>query len=106
MINIIRSLYEMTKSVPPWEFRSPKLEFFLNQTGLINKVLAVTHMTDCNGCDTPSTVDPLHADIDGAAFEETWAYDIVIGMLMYISGNTRPDIAYAVHQAARFTCGA
>jgi hypothetical protein len=81
-------------------------EFFLTQTGLIDKVLAITQMTDCNGCDTPSTIDPLHADVDGAVFDETWAYDVVIGMLMYISGNTRPDIAYAVHQAARFTHGA
>jgi hypothetical protein len=81
-------------------------EFFLTQTGLIDKVLAVTQMTDCNGCETPATVDPLHADVDGAVFDETWAYDVVIGMLMYISGNTRPDIAYAVHQAARFTHGA
>ena len=80
-------------------------EFFLTQTGLIDKVLAVTNMTDCNGCDTPSTTDPLHADVDGAVFDEVWAYDVVIGMLMYISGNTRPDIAYAVHQAARFTHG-
>jgi len=78
-------------------------EFFLTQTGLIDKVLAITQMTDCNGCDTPSTIDPLHADVGGTVFDETWAYDVVIGMLMYISGNTRPDIAYAVHQAARFT---
>lgn len=61
-------------------------------------------MTDCNGCDTSSTIDSLHADVDGAVFDET--YDVVIGMLMYISGNARPDIAYAVHQAARFTHGA
>jgi hypothetical protein len=78
----------------------------LTQTGSIDKVLAITQITDCNGCDTPSTIDPLHADVDGAVFDETWAYDVVIGMLMYISGNTRPDIAYAVHQAARFSHGA
>ncbi|KAI2509164.1 hypothetical protein MHU86_5283 [Fragilaria crotonensis] len=81
-------------------------EFLLTQTGLIDKVLAVTKLTDCNGCDTPATVDPLHADKDGEPFSEEWAYDVVIGMLMYIAGNTRPDIAYAVHQAARFTHGA
>ena len=64
-------------------------------------------MTECNGCDTPSTIDPLHADVNGVVFDETWAYDVVIGgMLMFISGNTRPDFAYAVHQADRFTHGA
>jgi hypothetical protein len=29
----------------------------------------------------------------------------MIGMLMYLAGNTHPDIAYAVHQAARFMHG-
>lgn len=80
-------------------------EFLLTQTGLINKVLNATKMSRCNGCDTPATVDPLHADKDGAPFKEDWQYDAVIGMLMYLAGNTRPDIAYAVHQAARFTHG-
>lgn len=80
-------------------------EFLLTQTGLIDKVLAVTKMADCNGCDTPATVDPLHTDKDGEPFFEDWGYDVVIGMLMYLAGNTRPDIAYAVHQAARFTHG-
>jgi hypothetical protein len=80
-------------------------EFLLTQTGLIDKVLEVTKMSHCNGCDTPATVDPLHADKDGPPFKEDWQYDAVIGMLMYLAGNTRPDIAYAVHQAARFTHG-
>ena len=36
--------------------------FQLTQTGLIDKVLAATNMTNCNGCDTPATPDPLHVD--------------------------------------------
>ena len=87
-----------------WEFRLKKgdNEFLLTQTGLIDKVLAATKMTDCNGCDMPSTIEPFHVDKDGEPFDEEWAYDAVIGMLMYLSGtNTRPDIASAVHQAAR-----
>jgi hypothetical protein len=47
--------------------------------------------------------DPLHVDKDAEVFDEMWRYDPVIGMLMYLGSNTRPDIAYAVHQAARFT---
>ena len=70
---------------------------------MIDKVLAATEFTDCNGCETPATTDPLHIDKHGAPFDESWQYDSIIGMLMYLAGNTRPDIAYAVHQAARFT---
>ena len=78
-------------------------KFYLTQPGLIEKVLSVSGMTDCNGVDTPTGPAPLARDIDGAPFSETWEYRIIVGMLMYISANTRPDIAYAVHQAARFS---
>jgi hypothetical protein len=44
-------------------------------------------MTDCNGCDTPATPDPLHADSDGEMFAESWRYDSIIGMLMYLASN-------------------
>ena len=70
---------------------------------MIDKVLAATEFTDCNGCETPATTDPLHIDKHGAPFNESWQYDSIIGMLMYLAGNTGPDIAYTVHQAARFT---
>ena len=78
-------------------------EFLLTQTGLIDKVLAATGFTDCNGCETPATTDLLHIDKHGAPFDELWQYDSIIGMLMHLAVNTQPDIAYAVKQAARFT---
>jgi hypothetical protein len=56
-------------------------EFFWTQTFFIDKVLSVTNMTNCNGCDTPATVYPLHTDVKGDRFDETWAYHFVIGML-------------------------
>jgi Reverse transcriptase (RNA-dependent DNA polymerase) len=77
--------------------------YHLTQHGLINKVLHATNMSDCNGCETPATLVPLHTDRNGVPFEDKWEYDSIIGMLMYLAGNTRPDISYAVHQAARFT---
>ena len=78
-------------------------KFHLTQIGLINKVLETTNMTDCNLCPTPASVVPLRSDTTGEQFKESWNYATVIGMLMYLSGNSRPDIAFAVHQCARFT---
>ncbi|GFH50765.1 hypothetical protein CTEN210_07241 [Chaetoceros tenuissimus] len=34
---------------------------------------------------------------------EPWSYPSVVGMLLYLSNNTRPDITVAVSQVARFT---
>ena len=60
-------------------------------------------MTDCNGVDTPTGLVPIGRDVDGPPFAEAWEYRTILGMLMYIPANTRPDTAYAVHQAARFS---
>ncbi len=35
--------------------------------------------------------------------DEEWHYASVVGMLLYLSSNSRPDITFAVHQVARFT---
>jgi hypothetical protein len=45
----------------------------------------------------------LNRDIHGEPFQEDWQYRGVIGKLNFIEKSTRPDIAYAVHQCARFS---
>jgi len=58
-------------------------------------------MEDCKSSPTPMGMKPPGADRDGAPFMESWEYPSIVGMLMYLAGNSRPDIAHAVHACAR-----
>ena len=75
----------------------------LTQKGLIQKVLDYTGMASASPMPTPAAREPLGRDLNGLPMQEEWSYPAVIGMLLYISSNSRPDIQFAVHQAARFT---
>ena len=41
--------------------------------------------------------------MEGASRTSTWEYWSIVGLLNYISGLSRPDIAYATHSATRFS---
>ena len=75
----------------------------LTQTGLINRILVLMEMETCNPKYTPADKIPLGKDEDGDPCREDWEYRSVVGMMLYLAGSTRPDIAYAVHQCARFS---
>ena len=75
----------------------------MTQPGLINKLLAYTNMEDCHANHVPADIEPLSTDKDGEPFNEPWSYPRVVGMLLYLSTNTRADIAFAVSQVCRFT---
>ncbi len=75
----------------------------LEQTGLINKIISYTQMDKATGRPTPAAQEPLGSDKNGAPFNEEWNYSAAVGMLLYLSSNTRPDIQFAVHQVARFS---
>ena len=78
-----------------------KLE--LVQTGLINKIISFAGLeSESNEHKTPATTI-LHADSTGPPREHHWNYRAAIGMLNYLSTSTRPDIAFTVHQCARFS---
>ena len=72
------------------------------QSGLITKIMHATDMEKCNPNKVPALKASLGSDPDGEPMEEDWNYRSVVGMLLYLSTNTRPDIAYAVSQVARF----
>jgi hypothetical protein len=74
----------------------------LSQPGLIQKIISAAGLEENSAThDTPVTT-LLHDDTTGPDREHTWNYRAVIGMLNYLASSTRPDIAFAVHQCARF----
>jgi hypothetical protein len=75
----------------------------LKQAGLIDRILAVMGLKDSEEKSTPADAKPIGKDENGTQCSETWSYPSVIGMLMYLASNSRPDIAYAVHSSARFS---
>ena len=75
----------------------------LTQRGLIKKILSTAGMEDCKPIATPAQAQALGSDPDGEPMSEQWSYKSLAGMLLYLSGNTRPDIAMAVSQVCRFS---
>jgi hypothetical protein len=75
----------------------------LKQTGLIDRILRVMDLDRSLDKHTPALPKPLGKDNKGLNCCERWSYSSVVGMMMYLSSNSRPDIAFAVHQCARFT---
>ena len=78
-------------------------EFYLSQPGLIQKILTTSGMENCKKVDTPAEVKAIGKDINGKPFDEEWDYASVVGMLMFLGQNTRPDCTFAINQVARFT---
>ena len=75
----------------------------MTQEGLIKKIMDATGMNDCNSNRTPTTKEALGSDEQGEPMQDEWNYRSIVGMLLYLSTNTRPDIAFAVSQVARFS---
>ena len=73
------------------------------QKGLIQKILTAAGMKDCNPNSTSAIQSALASDKDGEPMTEDWNYRGICGMLLYLSTNTRPDIAFAVSQVCRFS---
>jgi len=81
----------------------PEGGFKLCQRGLKQKVIDYCGMSQCKPDQTPASNVPLGTDKDGPEFTESWNYAAAVGMLMYLSANSCPEIGFAVHQCARFS---
>jgi hypothetical protein len=102
--------FEFSQEENLWEYLGIKFErdsalgtFTLTQQGFIEKIAAVTGLQNCHPNRLPAAQVALGSDPDGPPMCERWSYPSVVGRLLYLSTNTRPDIAFAVSQVARFT---
>ena len=74
----------------------------MTQPGLIKNVLEATGMELYSANKTPTSQTALGSDPDRPPIKEAWKYSSVVGMLLFLSTNTRPDIAFAARQVAWF----
>ena len=76
----------------------------MKQEGLISRVIETLGLDigTVNGKSTPAEGKPLVKDVNGEDAEQSFSYSSVVGMLLYLAGHTRPDIAYAVNCCARY----
>jgi hypothetical protein len=74
------------------------------QTGLIKRVIKALGLDDgyAKGKHTPAKTKALVKDADGEVAHGGFSYSSVVGILLYLSGHTHSDIAYAVNCCARY----
>ena len=79
-----------------------KIEF--NQSHLIEQIIQDMKMPDnTNPRDTPALASKiLHRHPSSKPFDRSFNYRSIIGKLAYLEKGSRPEIAYIVHQCARY----
>ena len=60
-------------------------------------------MDHSNPKSTPCMKDPITKYLDGDPCSNYFSYASIFGMLLYLDGNSHPDITYSVIQVASFT---
>ena len=86
--------------------KDPKTgEIVLTQEGLTQRIIKALGLdeADSTGKATPAEKQPLTKDEFGEPPHRKFSYASIIGQLLYLAGHSRPDITFAVHQAARFS---
>ena len=109
-IKEIAAKFEITDEGEVDEYLGVKIEKQENgtikmyQPYLIRQILeALGYNEKTKAKNTPAVSSKiLHRDIGGKEMKTQWEYARVIGQLNFLEKSTRPDIAYAVHQCARF----
>ena len=79
-------------------------QIVMTQTGLIDRIISALGLEggDIRPKLTPAEHKPLVRDTDGTPAEGAFSYSSVVGMLLYLAGHSRPDLAYSVNCCARY----
>jgi hypothetical protein len=87
------------------EVTSTGTRITLLQTGLAKRVVEALGLCSSmsTAISTPAEAAALPKDADGEPASGAFNYAAVVGMMLYLSGHSRPDIAFAVHQCACYT---
>ena len=77
----------------------------LTQSGLAKCVVEALGLCTkyTNSLSTPAECGALPCDPSGTPYTGPISYSSVVGMLLYLTGHSRPDCSFAVHQCARYT---
>jgi len=111
VISLLGQLFDVDDQGDLNDFLGVKVEHLedgrikFTQPHLIDQILSDLHMTQPGTKSTPTPAlltKNLQPDDDGRPFDDSFHYRSVIGKLNFLEKSTRPDIAYAVHQCARF----
>ncbi|KAL7464856.1 hypothetical protein ACHAXS_005184 [Conticribra weissflogii] len=78
--------------------------FSMTQPFLIERILqaAEIDLRMTNSRPTPAVLPLLSKDTNGPDRKHQWKYRTLTGMLGYLQGTSRPELAMATHQCARF----
>ena len=73
----------------------------MTQKGLIEKIIATAKMQGCKPNKTPAPQVASGSDAEGVPWDQNhWDCASLVCVLLHVSNNTRPDIAFAVSQVA------
>lgn len=77
-------------------------EYWLTQEQAIHQMLERFGMQDCKGVSTPIVSHANYSFADSEVFDDIQLYRSMVGSLMYIMLNTRPDISFALNVLSRY----
>jgi len=106
IVNKIKERFKTSKSGPVDYILGIKVEnnnniYTLSQINFINTILNKFNINNTRQVNTPCVGDNIKSE-NKNPFDST-KYKSAIGMLIFLAKCTRPDIAYAVNKAARYS---